>query len=125
MTAPAGCTPEQVDVHRLVNDERRQAGLPDLLPSPHAATKAQAWAEELARSGTLRHSRLSDGLPRGWRRLTENVGRGPDLESIHRAFMDSPSHRANILDPAVTWMGTGHAVSVTGVTYVAVVFASW
>lgn len=119
----SGCTPEQLELQRLVNTERVQAGLVPLLPSPHATAKAQAWAEELARSGHLRHSHLSDDMPEGYRKLGENVGRGPDSGAIHLAFMDSPGHRANVLDPEYRWMGTGYARSVDGVVYVAVVFA--
>lgn len=121
----AGCTPEQLELQQLVNSERVHAGLVPLLPSVHATAKAQAWAEELARSGTLRHSRLSDDMPEGYRKLGENVGRGPGIEAIHIAFMDSPGHRANVLDPEYRWMGAGYARTPDGVVYVAVVFARY
>lgn len=119
------CTPDQLRLQQLVNDERTNAGLTPLLPSPHASAKAQAWAEELSRSGTLRHSRLDEAMPEGYLQIGENVGRGPDIETIHLAFMDSPGHRANILDPAYGWVGTGYARSPDGVVYVAVVFARY
>jgi len=46
-----------------VKDERVAAGVEPLLPAPHANAKAQAWAEEMARTGMLRHSKLGDGMP--------------------------------------------------------------
>lgn len=121
----AGCTPEQLELQQLVNRERADAGFPALLPSPHATAKAQAWAEELAAGEMLRHSNLAEGMPAGFRKIGENVGRGPDIGRIHEAFMNSDGHRANVLDPEYNWIGTGYARSDTGVVYVAVVFARY
>jgi uncharacterized protein YkwD len=120
-----GCAPEQLELQHFVNGEREHLGLPALLPSPHAMAKAQAWAEEMASSGNLRHSDLAAGMPAGFRKIGENVGRGPDIESIHQAFMLSDGHRANVVDPEYNWIGTGYARSNTGVVYVAVVFARY
>lgn len=124
-TGTASCTPEQLETQRLVNVEREAAGLPALLPSPHATAKAQAWAETMAGDANLRHSNLAAGMPAGFLKIGENVGRGPELGAIHDAFMRSPSHRANVLDPAYQWIGTGTARSADGVLYVAVVFARY
>lgn len=121
----AGCTPEQIELQQLVNREREDAGLSTLLPSPHATAKAQTWAETLAAGETLRHSSLADGMPAGFRKIGENVGRGPDIGRIHEAFMRSDGHRANVLDPEYNWLGTGYARSDSGVVYVAVVFARY
>ncbi len=36
--------------------------------------------------------------------LAENVAEGPSAESIHRQWMNSPPHRANLLDPnSIRW----------------------
>lgn len=120
-----GCAPEQIELQQLINSEREDAGLPLLLPSPHASAKAQSWAEELAAGETLRHSNLAENMPAGFRKIGENVGRGPDIVRIHQAFMDSEGHRANVLDPEYNWIGTGYARSSTGAVYVAVVFARY
>jgi uncharacterized protein YkwD len=120
-----GCTPEQLEIQQLVNRERADADLPALIPSPHATAKAQAWAETLAAGETLRHSNLDEGMPAGFRKIGENVGRGPDIGRIHEAFMRSDGHRANVLDPEYNWMGTGYARSGSGIVYVAVVFAHY
>lgn len=122
---PGNDTPEQLEIRRLVNDERLAAGLAALATDPRADTKAQAWSNELARSGTLRHSRLQDAMPEEFLKLGENVGRGPSIETIHRAFMASPSHRANVLDPEFTSVGTGHTLAPDGTVYVAVVFSRY
>ena len=39
-----GCSPEQQAALDQINGTRREAGLTELLPSPHAMEKAQAWA---------------------------------------------------------------------------------
>jgi hypothetical protein len=37
--------------------------------------------------------------------IAENVGRGSDIPLIHQTFMNSPAHRANILDPNLNAIG--------------------
>ena len=120
-----GCTPEQEAVRGHVNGSRRAAGVAELLPDSNINAKAQAWAEHLARAGRLEHSNVADGLVPGWRKLGENVGRGPSLESVHNGFLRSPAHRANLLDGSWTQMGTGVAVAADGMVYVVQVFAAY
>jgi len=106
-----GCTPAQPALQRIVKDERVAAGVEPLLPAPHANAKAPAWAAEMARTEMLRHSKLGDGMPADFLKIGENVGRGPGIGKIHLAFMDSPGHQANVLDPAYGWIGTGFLVA--------------
>jgi uncharacterized protein YkwD len=120
-----GCTPEQQAVLDRINATRVESGLPQVLASPHAMDKAQAWANELARTGTLSHSTLSDGMPPGWTKLGENVGRGPSIDAVYDGFLQSPAHRANLLDSAFNWVGTGTAVAADGTVYVVQVFARY
>jgi uncharacterized protein YkwD len=120
-----GCTPEQQAVLEKVNASRSQAGVGELLPSPDAMNKAQAWADQLAQSGAPAHSSLSDGMPEGWTKLGENVGRGPSIDAVYQGFLDSPGHRSNLLDPAFNWVGTGVAVSPNGTVIVVQVFARY
>ena len=51
----------------------------------------------------------------------ENVGYGPDLVTLHQAFMNSPEHRANILSTRFTEIGIA-VVAKDGVLWVAEVF---
>jgi len=37
--------------------------------------------------------------------IAENVGRGSDIPLIHQTWMNSPTHRANILDPNLNAIG--------------------
>lgn len=113
----AGCiSTDQSTVQSQINGARATAGVGPLADYGAADSKAQAWAEHLAAVGSLSHSNLPSGYPAGsWCRLGENVGMGPSLPVIHLAFMQSPPHRANILNSAYNRMGTG--VAKRGNTY--------
>ena len=125
LLALVGCTPDQSASFDRINTIRTAHELPALLPSPHAMAKAQAWAEHLASIGRLEHSDLWDGMPDGGKAIGENVGAGGDLDTIYAAFMNSPKHRTNLLDPRWNWAGTGVAVGADGTMYVVQVFAAY
>jgi hypothetical protein len=48
---------------------------------------------------------------RNWQRLAENVGVGPDLPTIQRAFERSPVHYGNVVDPQFQTVGIGIVVA--------------
>ena len=48
----------------------------------------------------------------------ENVGEGPTVTDIHNAFMNSPEHKANILDHDFTQVGVGVSVDKNGIIWV-------
>jgi uncharacterized protein YkwD len=99
-------TPEdRTSVIDLVNASRAQAGLPPLRENVTLDRKADGWAQHLRDVCSLSHSRLSDGAPSDWMKLGENVGYGGTIDQVHVAYMNSPGHRANILDPSFTSMG--------------------
>ena len=99
----------QTQVGSLVNLSRSHYGRGYLQDNASLDQKAQAWANHLAAIGTLVHSNLPDGVPYNWRSLGENVGYGPTIAVVHTAYMHSPGHRANILDPRWGYIGTGAA----------------
>lgn len=117
----SACTPQQNEAHTLVNNTRAAHGLRALHMHGTLNNKAQAWAEQLAREGGLRHSNLASGAPAGWRALGENVGVGYSIRQVHDAYMNSPSHRANILGNW-THAGYGVATSRDGRTFTVQVF---
>lgn len=89
----------------LVNASRVGAGLPPLREHAVLSLKADRWARHLRDLCDLEHSELADGAPREWLKLGENVGYGGTIAQIHEAYLNSPSHRANIMDPSYTSMG--------------------
>ena len=103
---------ESTDSDRLaviaaVNSSRAENGLPALTEHVTLNIKADAWAAQLRDECNIHHSTLSDGAPPEWRKLGENVGRGGSIEQVHTAYLNSPGHRANIMDPSFTSMGAG------------------
>lgn len=107
----AGClSQDQVTVQNQVNASRSANGVARLADYQPADSKAQAWANYLASIGTIQHSNLTSGYQSGtWCGLAENVGMGPNLAGLQTAFMNSPSHRANILNASYDHIGTGVA----------------
>jgi len=86
---------------------------------------AQAWSQHLAQAGALSHRNpLSDGAPAGWRKLGENVGYGSSVDVVQGAFMNSPGHRANILDRTFNNVGIGVTVDGNGRRWVVQEFAT-
>lgn len=104
----AGCESTPVDraaVIDAVNASRSANGLPALVENGILDLKADRWAQQMRDACEISHSTLRDGAPPNWRKLGENVGRGGAIEVVHEAYMNSPGHKANILDPAFNQMG--------------------
>lgn len=92
-----------------VNAARRSAGRPTYAESADLTSVARRWAQSMASSGSLRHNPNLAGQVSGWRFVGENVGVGYDVGGLHRAFMASPAHRANVLDSDFSQVGIGVA----------------
>jgi hypothetical protein len=120
-TAQASDPGAEADLANRVNILRNQHGIGGLTTHSVLTAKAEAWAQHMADTGCLCHSNLPDGVTVGWTKLGENIGRGPDLTSIHQALINSPLHLANMLDPAFHWIGVGIAYG-NGQMYVSEVF---
>lgn len=91
----------------MINADRRAAGSGPLVVLPELVEKARRHAEKMAAGERIFHSDdMAEGLE-GWQLLGENVGRGGNLETLHRAFMDSAGHRRNVLDPRFDAVGVG------------------
>ncbi len=89
----------------LTNTERSRRGIRPLVRNAELDAAALRWAQVIGNS-KLRHAAdLSVGLSDDWRKLGENLGRGPAPLPVHQALMESPKHRANLLDPSFTQIG--------------------
>ena len=118
--AQAGDT--AADLTAMTNADRARVGLRPLATAGDLQSLAQSRATEMARSGRLAHTSNLGTRVSGWKRLGENVGRGPNLRDIQTAFMASPSHRQNIVDPGFTQLGVGVTWDGKEYFYVAVIF---
>lgn len=101
-----------------INATRAAAGVAPLQLDGQLSSLAQAWAQQLADWQRLQHaSDLSTGVTQPWRKLGENVGRGGDTSQIYPAFVASPTHYANIVDPSFTRIGIGVVYGSDGRQY--------
>jgi hypothetical protein len=99
------------------NRERAAKGLGLLKWDPALAAAAQQHAQRMAAQNTLSHqlSGEPDVLARvkqagaHFSSLAENVAEGPSAENIHKQWMHSPPHRANLLDPQLNSIGIATA----------------
>jgi len=84
---------------------------------------ARRHSQRMADSGTIFHNgNLANEAPSDWQSLGENVGMGPSCSDIHNAFMNSSSHRKNILDPKFNFVGVGVVTASDGTLFVTEVF---
>ena len=96
-----------------VNAERAAAGLPALAWNGPLAYVAHQHAERMAAANTMSHqlrgepelSQRAAITGTSFPMLAENVGVGPTAADLHRALMESPHHRENILDPKINSVG--------------------
>lgn len=107
MTSCETTDTDRSEVVSLINVSRQQNGLAPLTENLDLNVKADAWAARLRDECRIYHSRLADGAPSNWRKLGENVGRGGTIYQVHGAYLASPGHRRNILDPAYDQVGAG------------------
>ena len=91
-----------------LNNVRVNAGLPPLTVDVQLANLARGHAQTMADAGSIFHaSPITAGYSGPWVKMGENVGFGPSVSNLTNAFVASPSHYANITDPAFTHIGVG------------------
>jgi len=129
LDAPADPAAVEREVLAAVNAIRREHGLVELDPDAALGRVARAYSEDMRDRGFFDHRdpdgrRAADrvaarGVP--FRRIAENLGRvdraREPADRAVRNWMDSPGHRANILDPGLLRTGVGVAVSPAGAVW--------
>lgn len=111
--ASAQSSSDETTFVNLVNQVRASNGLPPLVQNTQLTTLARGWAQAqsdgvCADGAYICHaSPISQGVTQDWLKLGENVGTGPDVVAVMDAFVASPGHFRNIVDPAFTHIGVG------------------
>jgi uncharacterized protein YkwD len=117
----------------LTNQERTRQGLAPLSSDERLARAAQLQVEQMIRHGRLEHVLPEAQYPRpedrlaaagyGWQAYGENLAFGyADARAAVQGWMESPSHRANILGTSFTQIGVGQGRDENGRPYYAQVF---
>ena len=120
----------------LANKERETEQLPDLTVNPLLTKAAELKANDMATKGYFAHTSPEGKTPWFWieqagynyQYAGENLAINfSDSADVTNAWMESPSHRANIVKGQYTEMGTGIATGVyqgRQTIFVAQVYAS-
>jgi len=112
---PEGASTSEARVLAIVNDERADAGCGPVRSDASLRDLARAHSADMEARGYFDHNTPEGVTP--WTRAeragvtglgAENIARGQkSAESVMRAWMNSPGHRANILDCTLTRLGVG------------------
>lgn len=116
-------------VANLVNKERAKAGLPALELRSDISAAAQVRAKETVTSfshtrpnGTNFNTALTEQQI-SYRGAGENIAWGQrGAEAVMNAWMNSPGHRANILNSSFRYLGVGYHTTANGTPYWAQLF---
>jgi len=91
-----------------LNGLRASRGLRPLGVNGSLANMARGWSSQMASRGGISHNpNMASQAPGNWARLGENVGMGPNVDSLHNALVNSPSHYANMVNGYYDSVGVG------------------
>ena len=110
-TAQADTVSAEAEFVARINAVRTSQGLQAFEVHPVLVAKAKAWARTMSDAGRIWHSTLSDAVTVDWQKLGENVGMGGSVDGLHRAFVASPRHYDNLIDPDFSYVGIGVAMN--------------
>lgn len=106
--SPADPSADEAQFVALLNQTRARGGLPPLAVDAELTSLARGWAQHQADAGHISHANpISAGVTADWLKLGENVGTGGNVQVVMDAFIASPGHYANIMDPEFTKVGVG------------------
>lgn len=99
---------EEQEFVAKINQLRASKGLATLEVNAELTNEARAWADVMRGAGKIFHSsNLAGGITADWQKLGENVGVGGTVQSLFDAFVASPKHYENLVDPAYRFIGIG------------------
>ena len=115
-------------VVRLTNRERKRKGIDKLSFNSKLQKAAQSNADDMDRTGRYLAHDSSDGrvlrdrvdaVDYDWSYISENAAVGQvSPKAVVQSWMNSPGHRANMLDPEIQEIGVGYAIDdVSGRPY--------
>ena len=126
---------DEREIFDLINRERGKKGLGELNWDSNLSRLARAYSQKMARENFFSHydgdggsveTRAKDMRIKNWSKIGENLFfcegyDNPNVMAV-RGWMQSPTHRENILDPDYTDSGIGIAFTGGGRIYVTQVF---
>ena len=119
-TVSSSVTAYESEVVRLVNKKRAEYGLKPLTQDWQLSRVARYKSEDMRRLGYFSHTSPTYGSPFemmhsfgiSYRTAGENIAKGyKSPEAVVEGWMNSPGHRANILNSTYTHIGVGYVAS--------------
>jgi uncharacterized protein YkwD len=106
------------DFAQMINNLRTSKGLRPLDPDTSLTAIARRWALAMGDAGHISHnSALESQVTENWLKLGENVGSGPSAQALFQAFVASPEHYQNLVDPDFARIGVGAVRTADGRIY--------
>lgn len=108
----------EMQVINLTNQQRKKRGLPPLKANWELSRVARYKAQDMRDKNYFSHTSPTYGSPftmiknfgLSYSSAAENIAAGQSTpQSVVNAWMNSPGHRANILNPNYTEIGVGYA----------------
>lgn len=94
-----------------INALRAAHGLSALSVDGDLVAGATTWAFHLSDIDRLEHDPAPQAtITSSWTKVGENVGAGPTVDMVWDAFVASPGHFANLVDPQYTHVGVATVV---------------
>lgn len=126
LLAASAPSAEHAEALNLLNLDRAKEGLPPLVYNTRLARLAQSYAEDMIERRFFSHDNPEgltpfDRMNRAgisYRHAGENLAVNDSVAAAETAFMNSPSHRDNILSPKFTEVGIGVKYAPNGKVYV-------
>ena len=101
-----------------INALRASKGLSQLDVHPELLALGRSWAGQMAKADQISHNpNLANAVKADWQKLGENVGVGMSVDKLHQAFIDSPAHFKNLVDPVWTHIGVGVVIGRDGAIF--------
>lgn len=119
--ATSSSTTDESEFTSDTNNERAHHHLSYLPTASDLVAAARKHSQDMANKGTIWHDPNTPYTISGWTVYGENVGMGPDEQSIQTAFMQSQEHCDNVLDGEFNQIGVGVVVK-NGTVYVTLIF---
>lgn len=122
---PTSVNAEELEVVRLVNIERQKAGLSPLTHNEELSKVSRVKSQDMADKNYFSHNSPTYKDPFTMMRnfgikygqAGENIAKGyNDADSVVKGWMNSPGHRANILNSNFKKIGVGY-INKNGTTY--------
>ncbi len=119
--ASADAASDESRVLTLIQQARSAVGAPALRVDSALTSAARSWAAKMARDGYISHN-VGIGSQVTASKLSENVGMAGSIDIVRQGFLNSPGHRANMVDTVVNSVGVGVAWA-NGTVYIVQNFA--